>query len=248
MIRRSRQLAFLTLVALAWPAGSRAQSLEISPVLVDLDAAAPSVVVTVKNVGKGPMRYQIKGMRWNEDRSGKPTLEAADDLAIFPPLFQLAPGASRKVRVGATVPATASERAWRLMIEELPDAVAAPGQKVTIRTRFAVPAFLAPLEKKARTDLSLAVEKAGLSLVVANRGTTRVKPLTTTVSLFAQDGAPIATLDVAPWYVLAGSERAWPVKVTAEQCGAVRRVKVVAEVGGQKLEASQDFPGGVCAP
>lgn len=245
--RAQRILAALAAAALLAPAGSRGENLEISPVLVDLSPAAPSVVVTVKNGGKLPTRYQVQGFRWSEDRSGRSRLDPADDLAVFPPLFQLAPGASRKVRVGATVAPGLVEQAWRLMIEELPDATAAEVNQVRIRTRFAIPAFLAPVRPDPSFQVRLAIEATGLALVVANPGNVRVKPLTTRVELFGADGSRLDTLDVAPWYVLAGGERSWDVKVPAARCAAVRRARVVADVEGKTVEASQEFPGGVCA-
>jgi fimbrial chaperone protein len=134
------------------------------------------------------------------------------------------------------------------MVEEIPDAVKSEAHKVVIRTRFAIPVFLAPPHPEPRCDLSLKVEATGLALVVGNRGTTRVKPITTAVELFGADGSKLETLDVAPWYVLAGGERAWDVKVPAGRCAAVRRARVIADVAGKTLEASQEFPGGVCAP
>lgn len=249
MSRRIAALAAaLAAAALLVPAGSRGQNLEVSPVLVDLSAASPSAIVTVRNAGKGPMRYQVSGLRWSEDRDGRPTLTPAQDLSIFPPLFQLAPGASRKVRVGATVPPEALERSWRLMVEELPDAVASEGHQVRIRTRFAIPVFLAPPAPEVRCDVALRVEGGRLKLVIANRGTTRAKPLTTRVELFAAEGGKLRDLDVAPWYVLAGGERAWDVDVPKELCATVRRARVVADVAGRKLEATLELPGGACAP
>lgn len=245
---RSTPLAVAVAAALLAPAGSRGQNLEISPVLVDLSPAAPSAVLTIRNSGTGPMRYQVTGLRWSEDRAGKPTLVPAQDLAIFPPLFELAAGASRKVRVGATVPPERLERSWRLMVEELPDAVARSGNRVVIRTRFAVPVFLAPPAPEVKCDVALAAQGTRLELVVTNRGTTRVKPLSTRVDVFGADGARLRQVEVASWYVLAGGERAWDVPVPREICAAVRRAQVVVDVGGRKLEASQDLPGGACGP
>jgi fimbrial chaperone protein len=246
--RFTRLAAGLAAAALLAPASARGQSLEISPVLVELSASTPSVVVTVRNGGAVTMRYQVGGQRWSEDRAGQPTLLPADDLAIFPPLFQLAPGASRKVRVGATVAPAPLERSWRLMVEELPDAVAAAGHQVAIRTRFAIPVFLAPTRTEVRCELGLKREAGRLELVVANRGTTRVKPLTTTVQLSGADGARLRDLEIAPWYVLAGGERAWPVDVPREVCAGVRHARVVADVGGRRLEASLELPSGACGP
>ena len=67
------------------------------------------------------------------------------------------------------------------------------------------------------------------------------------MELRAGQGKKLKDLEVTPWYVLAGGERAWEVKVPGELCAAVRSARVVADIGGQRLEASQPFPDGVCA-
>lgn len=247
MLRSKAALFAVAAFLASAPAGSRGQNLEISPVLVDVSAAKPSMVVTIRNTGAGPMRYQVKAHRWSEDRQGKPTLVPAGDLAVFPELFQLAAGASRKVRVGATVPPERIERSWRLVVEELPDAVAQAGQTVVVRTRFAIPVFQAPVRIETGCDLALERDTRGLALVVKNRGTTRAKPISTTVELWDGAGKKLKALDVTPWYVLAGAERAWEVKVPDDLCAAVRSSKVVVDIAGKRLEASQPFPDGVCA-
>jgi fimbrial chaperone protein len=237
--------AGLALAALLLPAGSRGQSLEVSPVVVDISGSTPSAVVTIRNLSAGAMRYQVKPFTWSDDRAGRTTLDPASDLAVFPGLFQLKPGEERKVRVGATVPPVASERVWRIMIEELPDAVQASGHKVVIRTRFSVPVFLAPIRPEVRVDYALRREGRGLTLVASNRGNVRVKPATMDVALLDEKGAEAKRLEVAPWYVLAGAERAFEVPVGPEICARIRQARAVVD---GKPASTLELPGGACAP
>lgn len=246
--RRTLVAAGIAVAALLAPAGSRGQNLEISPVVVELSTGSPSAVVSVKNIGATPMRYQIKPYAWSEARDGKSNLVPTEELAVFPTLFQLAPGATRKVRVGATVAAGSTERAWRIMIEELPDAVSGPGHKIVLQTRFSVPVFLAPLRPEPALKLSLGLEGSGLTVVAANGGNVRQRPASIAVRLLDANGAQLKELEVAPWYVLPGSERAFDARAPKELCGRVSKAVLVAEVGGRKVEASQDFPSGACGP
>jgi len=245
--RRSLVAASAALAALLAPAGSRGQNLEVSPVVVEVSASTPSAIVTVKNLGAAPMRYQVTPFAWSEDRTGRTSLEPTKELAVFPTLFQLAPGASRKVRVGATVQPAGVEHAWRIFIEELPDAVAAQGQRVVLRTRFSVPVFQAPARAERRLDLRLAVEEGGLVVLAVNGGTVRQRPATIDVKLFGEGGVPIGELSVPPWYVLPGGERAFDVKLPKELCALVRKAIATAVTDGRKSEASQDLPSGACA-
>lgn len=240
--------AVLVAAALLIPAGSRATSLEISPVLVDLSPAVPSATITVKNGGASPMRYQVSAFRWTEDRAGMPALQPSQEFSIFPPLFQLAAGASRKVRVGATIPPEAQERAWRIVVEELPDAVQAQGPKVVLRTRFAIPTFLAPRQPETRGELALRLEGKALVLVIQNRGNVRLKQSAGTVELLDGAGKKIGDVEVPPWYALAGAERAVELRVPGATCAGVRSVRAsLMTVGGLKLAASADFPDGLCS-
>src|SRR5690242_12064844 len=121
--------------------------MQVSPVWVEIGPAAPSAVITVRNGGSTPARYQLSAMSWTEPRAGAARLEPSSELSFFPPLFQLGAGEERKVRIGATVPPGATERAWRLFVEEIPAAVEAPpaAGQIRIRTRFGIPVFQAPL-------------------------------------------------------------------------------------------------------
>lgn len=239
--------AAVAVAALLLPAGSRAANLEISPVLVDLSAGVPAATLTVKNGGTAPMRYQVAAFRWTEDRAGAPTLQPSDEFSIFPPLFQLAAGASRKVRVGAIVPPEARERAWRIVVEEIPDAVRADGPRVAIRTRFAIPAFLAPRQPEPKGEAALQFDGKRLALVIVNRGNVRLKQAGARVELLDAAQKKIGELEVDPWYALAGAERAVELRVPEGLCAAVRRVRASVEaVGKVELSASADYPDGLC--
>lgn len=70
-----RLLLAALLVAAAAPVPARAVTMEVAPVIIDLGRAAPSAVVTIRNGGTAPTRYQLSAASWTEARTGEPKLE-----------------------------------------------------------------------------------------------------------------------------------------------------------------------------
>lgn len=235
--------------ALGSPERPRAANLEISPVLVELGRQAPSATVTVRNGGTTPIRYQVSAVAWTEPAAGETRLVPSDELAAYPPLFSLAPGEERKVRVGATVQPGPEERAWRLFVEELPSAVdARSGAQIQVRTRFAIPVFLAPARPQPGAAVSLVTSGSGLKTIVRNVGNVHVRPTSIRVALLDVRGAKLHVAEVTPAVVLAMAERSGDVPVPSGICADVRSAVVQADLPNEKLQAALALPGGACAP
>ena len=236
--------------ALVLPVCPRAASMEIAPILVELGPKAPSAVVAVRNNGTTPTRYQVTAMAWTEPAAGQTKLVPSEELAAYPPLFTLAAGEERKIRVGATVPPGPDERAWRLFVEEMPSAVGAPltGAQIQIRTRFAIPVFLAPVHPEPAGAVSLGVAGGTLQAVVRNAGNVHIRPSAIAVTLIGSKDEKLHQVEVAPALVLPLSERTSPVEVPRGICGRVRSAMLVADLPNEKLRASLALPDGACAP
>jgi fimbrial chaperone protein len=236
--------------ALAVPERPRAANLEISPVLVEIGPRAPSAVVTVRNGGTTPLRYQVSAMGWSEPAAGETKLTPSDELAAYPPLFALAPGEERKLRVGATVPPGTTERAWRLFVEELPSALdpAGQGAQIRIRTRFAIPVFQAPVRSDRVAAVALVLAGGRLRALVRSAGNVHVRPVSLALTLLGATGEKLHAAEVTPTVVLAMAERASDVEVPAGVCAQVRSATLVADLGNEQLRAALPLPGGACAP
>lgn len=246
-----RYLLLAVAGAIALGGRPRAANLEIAPVLVELGRNAPSATVTVRNGGTATVRYQVYAMAWTEPAPGDTRLVPSDELSAFPPLFSLGPGEERKVRVGATVQPGAEERAWRLFVEELPSAVEASGAgaRVAIRTRFAIPVFLAPAQPRARLSASLHLAGRTLRSVLRNEGNVHVRPRSVTVTYTSLSGAVLHTAQVSPAVLLALAERSEDVAAPpAKVCGQVRKATIVAELADGPVQSWLALPDGGCAP
>lgn len=241
-------LAPVLLLLLA-PFGARAANLDVSPVRIELSAQAPSAILTLRNTGTTPLRFQVKVHGWDESPSGSMILSDVSDLSVFPALQQIGPKEERKVRIGTTAKAGERERTWRVFVEEIPSAVEADDKnRVRIVTRIGIPVFLEPARPSPGGTLALARSGGKLELRVRNGGSVRIQPSELKVVLLDGAERPIGEKVLAGWYVLAGGERIWSVDVEPGLCASLRRVLVTATLEKGALQAALALPDGACAP
>src|SRR4051812_16091930 len=84
----------------AAPHGARASSYRLNPVTLTLTANASTALVTVTNDSPDALRFQITGFAWDQKPDGAMDLQPSNDIVYYPSMLKLAPGESRKLRVG----------------------------------------------------------------------------------------------------------------------------------------------------
>src|SRR5436190_18933396 len=89
-----------TSVALLAPSLATASNFAVTPTEINLSTSATSALVSLRNVGKQPLRFEITLFTWSEDEHGKMDLKPSTDVTFFPKLVELAAGASRNIRIG----------------------------------------------------------------------------------------------------------------------------------------------------
>ncbi|HYG67887.1 MAG TPA: fimbria/pilus periplasmic chaperone [Anaeromyxobacteraceae bacterium] len=236
-------------LALLAPAPARATDVQVSPVVVELDARARSAILTVKNGSQEKARYQVSAFSWAQDSTGKMELLPMRDLAVFPLLLEIAPGQSRNIRIGLSTAPDGVEKTYRVFVEELPPAES-PEQsgQVRILMRVGVPVFVAPVKPVHESSVVFTAVGGGrASLLVRNTGTVRLRP--TDVRLVGLDAAGSAafTVPLNAWYVLAGDERAYETALPQEACARAKTLRAVLTEERGELEARIALPDGACA-
>lgn len=228
----------LLAAALLAPAAGRGGDLDVSPVNVELSAKIRTALMSLRNGGATPARYQLRAYAWAQKPDGAMDLSPTRELAVFPPLLELAPGEERNVRIGTDAAPAAAERTWRVFIEELPRAESAEdAARVKVLTRIGVPVFLAPTAPVARGELAfLGRDGARVRLALRNTGTVRLRPAAVTLALLGADGTPVLQKALDPWYVLAGGERVYDVEVPAEACARAATVVATAALERGAIE------------
>src|SRR5690606_7700691 len=79
--------------------------------------------------------------------NGEDVLKPTQDLVVSPPMLTIPPGQRqmvRLVRVGAGLGPPASEKTYRIVMDELPVALGAESEGVKFVLRYSVPIFIAP--------------------------------------------------------------------------------------------------------
>lgn len=191
----------------------------ISPVVLEI-GNIDRTSFTVKNTSNRAVPYQLSLLAWTQEK-GEDRLKPSDELVISPPAFTLAPGASREVRIGyrQKQARSATERAFRVMVEELPDLKSGNNAAglVTLTVKHLLPLYSLSSNPNAAPDLSWSIQQDGqrLRIRAENRGERRA--FIRDMSLAAANSNPSAPL-TAPrgrTVILAKSSIEWAVPINA---------------------------------
>jgi fimbrial chaperone protein len=227
----------LTAAALAAGAAlaAHASSLQISPVTVELPPGQNASALTLRNPGKEPVYGQVRVFRWDQAPDDD-RLEPSDDLVASPPLIRIEPQGEQLVRlVRRDGSAVAEERYYRVLVDEVPNLDAAPGNGVNIRLRYSVPVFLEPAGAPALPRLSWELRRAGAQwqLRVSNTGGRRAQ--LAAVRVVGADGAAQEINPGLLGYVLAGRTRQWTIALD-DKLAAHGPLKLRANLNAQPIE------------
>jgi fimbrial chaperone protein len=218
-------------LGLLWllPAALWAASFTVNPVRVDLAAERPYAVMRIANGDDAPVTLQARAYTWTGDET-RGGLTPTDDIILNPPVFTVAPGSTRFMRLGLrTANRGTAELTYRLILQEVPKAENPAEGGAAIRTilRISIPIFAAPKAvAKPRLEWTLQeVAPTKFKLVSTNTGNAHVQIREISIS-------PMEKMDAvkrlsAPVYVLPGKTHDWEVEA-AELVGQ-STMKVVAK-------------------
>lgn len=203
--------------AVALPA--HANSLQASPVLIELSGQAPSSAVNVRNTGKTPFEVQTRVFRWVQ-QGGEERFEETDTVVTSPPITTLDPGATysvRVIRVDKSQPAR--EEAYRVLVDQLPDESRMRSGTVALVMRHSIPVFVTPENAGApQVRWSLGTEGGRLVLQATNSGGRRLRLSQVSVSV---GGKKVSFGTGLLGYVHAGSTMRWVAPASAGKVGSI---------------------------
>ena len=240
----------VALVALLFaPGAANASNFTVTPTEVNLSTAATSALVTLRNGSKLPLRFEITLVSWSEDERGKMTLTLSSEVTFFPKLVELAPGASRNIRIGIN-PGTARdvEQSFRLFVEELPNQSAPAANAVALRTRVGIPVFVRPARPSRTATIEAVTVANGKVLTrVRNTGNLHISVETISVKGTAGSGAPTFTKEGPGWYVLPGATRVFEVPMTATECKSTTSLAVEVFGHNTSIKGTGQVSPAACA-
>jgi fimbrial chaperone protein len=245
-----RQLTLLVVVALLLaPHFASASNFTVTPTEVNLSPLATSALVTLRNGGKTPLRFEITLVSWSEDEHGKMTLNASSDVTFFPKLIELPGGATRNIRIGINAGlARDVEQSFRLFVEELHDQSAPAANAVALRTKMGIPVFVRPA-KPVRTAVldGVSVANGKVQARVRNTGNLHINVDTISVKGTGGSAARTFTKEGPGWYVLPGATRIFEVPMTATECSSTTSVAVEVFGHARSLKGASQVSPAACA-
>ena len=183
-------------------------SFSISPIRLDLSAAARSAALTVRNDEREAL-VQAEVMLW-EQVDGKDTLTPTRDLIVSPAVFTLPPKGSQLVRVALRSPpaGTTRELSYRLILQEVPQAANPDFSGLQIALRLSVPVFVAN-EDATGPAIAWSAAASGQDLVLTaqNSGDTHARIHAFTVAPTV--GADTPLVQPVGTYILPGQSNSW---------------------------------------
>jgi fimbrial chaperone protein len=232
-IMRSVVSAGAALVALAGPALSSA-ALQASPVLIEISDRSPSAVITIRNTSQDPIDVQTRVMRWTQ-ANGAESLEEAEEIIASPPMTTLRPGSNYAVRIVRSAKGQVSgEEAYRVFVDQLPDATRQKNGTVALVVRHSIPVFLGDGDGgQPKVTWKLGSANGKLTLQATNNGTRRLRLANVAVRL--ADGRRVTFGSGLLGYVLAGSTMEW--RSNAAVTSGPGTVTAVTDLGPLTAEA-----------
>lgn len=233
-----RGLAAALLVACG-PVG--ASGLQVAPIGLRFTPASPAQGLWLTNTGDRDLRAQVRVFHWTQ-AGGSDELASTRMLVASPPMLNLAPGARQLVRVirtGAQAGTGSGEDAFRVLVDELPQARPAPQDSgLQYILRYSIPVFVdganQPGDAAAPAALhwTFAREDGQVVLAVRNDGLRHAQ--ISDACLLPSSGQPIVVSPGLLGYVLPGMTVRWPLEHPADTAGP--GAKLTARINGTPVD------------
>ena len=215
---------------------AEANSLRVAPILLDVSAPGATTTLNLRNEGAEKLHVQIRVFRWTGTHT-EPTLEPTSDVVVSPPAATLTPGTECVVRVirVAKQPIVAEE-SYRILVDEVPDAVGGRANTVRFALRYSIPVFFtAAAVSAANVSWSLAAKGNNAVLTALNSGGRRLR--LANLKLIDGSGATLIKRPGLVGYALGKTSAAWTLPGGDKFARRHGPVRVVAESETGALDA-----------
>ena len=225
-------------------------SVYISPTTVVMSYGTATSSIALRNDSSRPMGFTLRAYRWSNSAEGSPKLEASDEIIVFPATLALAAGETRRIRLGTQVAASATERSYRLVLDEVAGPATARREGLSTLLQFSIPIFVQPKDRMAKVSMP-APELDGGLLHVQLRNVGRLHVTARHIDARGLDGAGtvVWTRTFQPWYLLPEEVRRYTAPLTAAECQATALVVAEATFGESSklaLHEQQKVAGAAC--
>lgn len=220
--------ALLTCTALACTLAGAA-TFGLSPMRVDLSGATPTAVLTVTNGDEQPLTIQVQARSWRQSE-GRDEQAPTGDIILNPALATIPPGSEQIIRIALrTPPDRTHERAYRLVVREVPLATEKPaGDSLRVALAMDIPLYVEPIAREgaARPVFALERNSSPPRIRIANDGERHLRLTEIAVS---QGGH--ALIEQAVIVVLPGAVRYLSLPASASTAGTPLVLKAQSNIG-----------------
>lgn len=188
----------------AEPAAIRGAMLAISPLRIELEGVGAAQTLRLSNTGGTGVIVQTRVFAWNQTGGGDQYSPSSAVIAS-PAVATIPPGQTQIIRLFRTAAVGNDEKAFRVSIDQIPDASLPESSAAATRLRFLVPMFV---DRARASPVKLAWQQSSAGLTLANRGgrTARIawiKPFDAKGQLIPVEGNSLR-------YVQSGNSTVWP--------------------------------------
>jgi len=245
MNTRTIAAALALAVGIGTAGSASAVDFSVYPVRVELGQGRQTAILTLSNGNAQPLRLQVRAFAWSMDADGKWQLTPTDDLIVNPQLFEIGPNQTAQLRVGTLLSPGTTERAYRLLLDELPGSDEDTGAgKVRVRmlTRINLPVYLEPVgggNPKLHIQ-QVQVRSNQLVLALRNDGNARFDPQPLQLSVLNSTGRVLFSASPALGYLLPGAQSQVKLTTPARICAAAAAISVSTGTNTAELSARVD--------
>lgn len=206
MMTRFSAALLAAAAALAAPAPATAGSLQVDPIRLEINTGRRTATLRVRNQEQSPVTIRAYALDWSQP-NGEDRYDETSAVIASPPIFTIPGGGTQLIRIGLRNPAGVP-RAYRLMVEEVPQA--SPGGGVQVALRLNLPLFVS-MQPGTAAELAWSAARGAdgrwaVEAANAGRNYVRVEPAAAEAAT-GVDFADGTNLGV----VLPGSSRRWVV-------------------------------------
>ena len=214
--------AFIGSTCLVPMSAVEAAALRVSPILIEGGPQANSTI-TLRNQENRPLNAQVRVFRWTQ-KDGQEALLPTEDVIASPPIVSIGPREDYVVRLQRTTgQEPVSEEAYRVVVDELPNADRQRNGTVAVVLRYIVPAFFFPADAtQPRLRWSIEHRDGRAFIVAENSGDKRLQVTNLGIRT---GGRTVVVGKGLAGYVLGHSVREWPI---AAKFSSLRSGTVVA--------------------
>lgn len=183
-----------------------ATGLRTAPTRIVLDPGLSATEVSVSNTSDTPLHAQIRLYGWTQE-NGEDRLQPTREMAVSPPLIEIAPRQQQTVRIIRLGDTPADrEASYRIIIDQLPRQDVQGPQTIL---RYSAPVFALPqVAGTHRLTASLQRQGPGWLLRIDNHGTRHAR--LADLEYRDADGSRLSIAQRLAGYVLPGQFKTWP--------------------------------------